>query len=326
MIKKLKKNNHRENNRIYIHKSRLVTFCCIFFALQIYGQDSIPVVKDIAEENKLNFQQFFFQALSEKSIGNYQKAIQSLENCNQISPKDAAVFFEFSKNYFFLNKFFLAKEYILRALRIKPSNEWMLKHLVEIYLKENNFSEAILVQQKLVKLNSKERVFLLELYIQNKNHEKAISLINTMEQENVLSARYQRIKNNFNQKKESLVSEEKLPTENSLESQFATNKSFYILKKILEKNKANPSLLIKYSNEGILLFPAQPFVYLMRGKALNDQRKYKKALLCLQNGIDFVVAEDMEITFFKEIAISYRGLGFFKEEKKYIEKSKKKGY
>jgi tetratricopeptide (TPR) repeat protein len=200
----------------------------------------------------------------------------------------------------------------------------MLKHLVKIYLKENNFSEAILVQQKLVKLNPKERVFLLELYIQNKNQEKALSLMKTMEQENVLSARYQRIKNNFNQKKEPLVSEEKSPTEISLESQFTTNKSFFILKKILEKNKANPSLLIKYSNEGILLFPAQPFVYLMRGKALNDQKKYKMALLCLKNGIDFVVAEDMEITFFKEIAISYRGLGSFKEEKKYIEKSKKK--
>ena len=200
----------------------------------------------------------------------------------------------------------------------------MLKHLVKIFLKEKNFSEAILIQKKIVSLNSNERVPLLEMYIQNKEDQNAISLMSIIEKENFLSARYKKIKFNFEQRKEPPVSLDKILPTNSLESQFATNKSFSVLKKILEKNKENPLLLIKYSDEGILLFPAQPFVYLMQGKALNDQREYKRALLCLKNGVDFVIADDMEIAFYKEIAISYRGLGNFKKEKKYIDKAKQR--
>ena len=324
MIEGIKKRNHRKKRSIYNYKWKLFSFFCIFFSIQTFCQDSIPIAKNLAEENDLNFQQFFFKALSEKSIGNYQKAIENLENCNQILTEDAAVYFEFSKNYFYLNNMLVAEEYIDRALLIQPTNIWMLKHLVKIFLKEKNFSEAILVQKKIVSLDPKERVPLLEMYIQNKDDQNAISLMSTLEDENFLSARYKKIKHNFEQRKEPSVSLDKILPTNSLESQFATNKSFSLLKKILEKNKENPLLLIKYSDEGILLFPAQPFVYLMQGKALNDQREYKRALLCLKNGVDFVIADDMEIAFYKEIAISYRGLGNFKEENKYIDKSKKR--
>tara|TARA_B100000768_G_scaffold176184_1_gene188583 strand:- start:158 stop:1132 length:975 start_codon:yes stop_codon:yes gene_type:complete len=324
MIEGIKKRNLRKKRSIYNYKWKLFSFFCVFFSIQTFCQDSIPIAKDLAEENDLNFQQFFFKALSEKAIGNYQKAIENLENCNQILTKDAAVYFEFSKNYFYLNNMLVAEEYIDRALLIQPTNIWMLKHLVKIFLKEKNFSEAILIQKKIVSLNSNERVPLLEMYIQNKEDQNAISLMSIIEQENFLSARYKKIKHNFEQRKEPPVSLDKTLPTNSLESQFATNKSFSLLKKILEKNKENPLLLIKYSDEGILLFPAQPFVYLMQGKALNDQREYERALLCLKNGVDFVIADDMEIAFYKEIAISYRGLGNFKEENKYIDKSKKR--
>ena len=81
--------------------------------------------------------------------------------------------------------------------------------------------------------------------------------------------------------------------------------------------------MLKYSEEGIGLFPAQPFVYLMKGKALNYQKNYKKALTTLENGIDFVIEDNMEADFYKEMAISYKGLGNSKEEKKYNEKSRK---
>ena len=55
-------------------------FSLFFFLLSLnsYTQDSIPEAKDLTEEKELKFQQFFFKALSEKSIGNYQKAIENL--------------------------------------------------------------------------------------------------------------------------------------------------------------------------------------------------------------------------------------------------------
>lgn len=302
-------------------------FLCSFFfllsSLHAFSQDSIPTAQDLTEEKELSFQQYFFKSLSEKSIGNHQKAIENLESCNQILTNDVAVFFEFSKNYLLLNKTLLAKEYIDRALIKKPNNIWMLKHLVEIHLKDSRFSKAIPVQKKVAAINLKEREFLVRMYLQNRNYKEAVSLMNVMEQDNALSSNFKRLKNNLEKRKENTAVLEEKKEVGSLEEQFKTNNTYAILKQILEVSKDKPDVLLKYSNEGVSLFPAQPFVYLMQGRSFNYQKKYKKALLSLQNGIDFVIEDNMEADFYKEMATSYRGLGNFKEEKKFLERSKK---
>ena len=57
------------------------------------------------EQKELNFQKFFFQALQQKAIGNFDKAINALETCQNIKNNDKAVEFEFAKNYFELDKY-----------------------------------------------------------------------------------------------------------------------------------------------------------------------------------------------------------------------------
>ncbi|MCL7752816.1 hypothetical protein [Polaribacter sp. Z022] len=315
--------NKKEKKAIYNYKLAFFSFLLAFYSLNSLSQDSIPVAEDLTEEKELKFQQFFFKALSEKSIGNYQKAIENLESCNQILNENNAVFFEFSKNYFQLNKTLLAKEYINRALIKEPSNIWMLKHLVKINIKEKDFSEAIRNQKKVVVLNLKERELLLRLYLRNRDYENAVLLMDEMEQENALSSNFKSLKLNLEKKTRNTVKKQKVNDSDSLIEQFKTDKSYQVLKQLLELYKTNPQILLKYSTEGMALFPAQPYVYLMNGKALNYQKSYKKALLSLQNGIDFVIEDKMEADFYKEMAISYKNLGMTKEQKKVIEKSKK---
>jgi predicted Zn-dependent protease len=319
MITIFEKKEQRKKRAIYFKYALFF----IFFSLKSYTQDSIPIAKDLTEEKELNFQQFFFKALSEKSIGNYQKSIENLESCNQILTDNVAVFFEFSKNYLLLNKTLLAKEYINRALLKEPNNIWMLKHLVKVYLKDNNYSEAIPVQLKVVAIDIKEREKLLKMYLQNRNYKKAVALMNAMEYDNALSSYFKNIKNKFDKVKSSATLRKNNNATGSLKEQFKNNKSFVVLKQILVASKNNSEELLKYSEEGILLYPAQPFVYLMKGKALNYKKEYKKALLSLQNGIDFVIEDKIEVSFYKEMAIAYKGLGNLKEAKKFIEKSKK---
>ena len=321
MTKRIEQKNSIEKRGVYNNKLILFSFFFSFISLHSFCQDSIPLAKDSLEEENLKFQQFFFKALSEKSIGNYQKAIENLESCHKISINDATVFFEFSKNYFELNKMLLAKEYINRGLLKEPKNIWMLKHLVQILLKEKNTTEAIIVQQKLVDIDLKERAFLLNIYLQNKDFKSAISLMNLMEQDNLLTSKYKKLKNKLETTKTSVVVK-KESTVDSLKDEFKTNKSYAILKKILEAYSEKPEMLLQYSTEGISLFPAQPFVYLMKGKALNYMKKHKKALLFLSNGLDFVIDDPIELYFYKEMALSHRGLGNRKEEEKFIEKAK----
>ena len=318
-----KNKEFREKNIVGFYTYALFSFFFVLFSFNSFSQDSIPIAKDLTEEKELDFQQFFFKALSEKSIGNYQKAIENLESGNQILAGNMAVYFEFSKNYLLLNKTLLAKEYIQRALKSEPNNIWMLQHLVKIHIKDKNFSAAIDVQEKLVTITLNEQELLVKLYLNNNEEAKSIALMNLMEQNTGLSISYKRLRDSLGKRKSKQVVQEKTTNEGSLEEQFKTNKSYKILQQILIASKKKPEMLLKYSDEGILLFPAQPFVYLMKGKALNYQKKYKNALLSLQNGIDFVIEEAMEADFYKEMAVSYNGLGNFKEEKNFIEKSKK---
>jgi tetratricopeptide (TPR) repeat protein len=286
-----------------------------------FSQDSIPAAKNFTEENELKFQEFFFEALSQKSIGNHQKAIENLESCNQIVPNDVAVFFEFSKNYLALNKTFLAKEYIQRAIEKEVTNIWMQKHLVKVFIKENNFLDAIKIQQKIVVINSKERESLIKIYLQNSDYEGALNVMNTLESEHLLPPKLKGIKDSLTQRKTKEVGETVIIED--VFKKFETDKSYPVLKKILEASKSQLDEFLKYSTEGIALFPAQPFVYLMKGKALNTKKEYNIALEILKNGLDFVFESEMEADFYKEISLSYRGLGNKLAAEKYREKEKK---
>lgn len=313
----------RKERQFYTIRLALFSFFFTFFSIFINAQDSIPANEDLSEEAELKFQQFFFKALSEKAIGNYQKALENLENCNQLLENDVAVFFEFSKNHLLLKNSLLAKEYIERALQQDVDNVWMLKHLVKIYQQENNLEAAIKTQQKIVTLKPKERSFLVRLYLYNRQYKEAISLMNVLEDENLLSANLKSLKASLEKRKAPKAEEKKLPDITSLISQFETEKSYKVLEQILKISEENITELLKFSEEGILLFPAQPYVYLMKGKALNYQKNHKEALSVLENGFDFVIEGEMEANFYIEMAKAYKGLGNLIEENKYQQKADK---
>ena len=312
--------NRKEITLKFLKRS-LFSLLFLLISLKSYTQDNLAVAVDFTEEKELKFQQFFFTALSQKSIGNYQKAIENLESCNQILPNNKSVFFEFSKNYLYLNNTLLAKEYINRAIIQDSKNIWMQKHLVKVFEKENNFFEAIKIQQKIIVLNPKENKNLVLLYLKNRDYKKALSFIKTLEEDNLLSSDLKKIKERL--EKTNYSETQKVKVLKDIYKRFETEKTYTLLKQILLETKEKPKLLLKYSKEGIALFPAQPFVYLINGSTLNVNREFKKALEILQNGIDFVIEDAMEALFYKEMALAYKGLNNKVEEKRYMEKYKK---
>lgn len=323
MIIRRKNINKRKEIRL-VHVFSLFFLFFFYTSIKTYSQDSIPEAKDLSEEKELKFQQFFFKALSQKAIGNYKKAVENLESCHQILPNNTAVFFEFSKNYFLLNNILLAKEYISRAAAQEPDNLWMLKTWVKILVKENNFKEAVEIQKRVASLDAKERPFLVRLYLQDNDIENGKRLIQALENENSLPKNLLKFKKALHKRKPKQVNQNKEVFDiESLITQFKTNKSYALLKEILEKSQDNPSQLLEYSKEGMALFPAQPYVYLVNAKTLNAKKEFKKAIEVLKNGIDFVIEKTIEANFYIEMAKSYNGLGNKIEADKYIEKYKK---
>jgi tetratricopeptide (TPR) repeat protein len=307
-------------------KIALFSLFFVLYSIELYSQDSIPAAVDLSEEKELKFQKFFFKALSEKSITNYQKAIENLESCNEVLPNDIAVLFEFSKNYLLLNKTLEAQEYINKALEQDKNSVWLLLHLVEIHKKDRNFSQAIKVQEEIALNYPKRKIDLVRLLVQDRKYDEAVSLMILLEKNETLSSSLQRLKISLQKRKNKTAKKPKtVGLEKTLIEKFENEKSYAVLKKILDKATVENefSTLLKYSNQGITLFPAQPYVYLTNAKSLNYQKRYKKALTVLKDGLDFVIENKMEVDFYEEMIISYEKLGDKINLDKYRKRAKK---
>lgn len=287
-----------------------------------FSQDSIPIAANKIEEKLIDFQGFFFKALAEKAVENYELAIQNLERCNALKPNNVAVLFEFSKNYYYLGKPLEASLYAKQALAIEPNNKWILMHLVSVYTSENNFASAIAIQEKLAAISPKNNELLVLLYFQNNEPEKVKALLLKLDKANLLTPDLKELKKEIFKpiiKKRSDHTE----TLSELIQTFKSDKSFATLSKIVSLTaKTDNSLLLKYTDIGIDLFPTQAIFYLEHARALNKEKQFEKAIKYLQNGIDFVIENKLlAANFYEEFVKSYIGLGNKETAKKYKEKA-----
>lgn len=289
----------------------------------VLAQDSLAV-QDLNEEKELKFQNYFFKALSEKSIKNYQKAIENLEFCNELIPNNEAVYFEFSKNYFLLNQYQMAKQFVQKALDIDMGNTWMQLHLVEIHKKERDYPSAISLLKKIILKDPKKKEDLVRLYYLNRDYTQAMSLMSEIEKESGLSRNLKSLKISLAFRKGTSVQKEveDLP---GMITKFEENSSFDMLKKLLAKaNTEDVSIFHKYSEKALDLFPAQPYSYLMRGQSLQIQNKLQDALVILETGIDFVIDNPkLESSFYELMAKVHESLGNVAKAQEYRNKAKK---
>ncbi|AUC16713.1 hypothetical protein BTO06_16860 [Tenacibaculum sp. SZ-18] len=317
--------NTQQNNTL---NTNILRWCLlIFFISQFsFAQDSIVLDASVSEKKMLKFEEFFFEAITEKAINNYQKAIDYLEECNTILPNNKAVLFELSKNYYYLNKTPEALIYGEEALSQEKDNLWILEHIVAIHKKNRNFPDAIKTQKIIAKKFPKKKRALVFLHLQNNDRQSAIRLLDELAEAKMLDSRLRAIKRSMfpmakTRKLEAITQNTK---KENLKTLFKKNKSFQVLTKLLDSlDKENDASLLIYSEQGLSLFPAQPIVYLMNGKALNKNKQFKKAVESLQNGIDFVI-DDKALTnrFYNELIKAYQGLGDSKNVNKYQKKRK----
>lgn len=136
--------------------------------------DDLGVVSDA-------FQEHFFEALKQKAIENYEKAIIELQACEKLQPNNAVVFFELGKNYKLLNKFDLAISNLEKANILKPNMEWILAELMETYDLKGDFGQAILTAQKLLPYNTRYYENLANLYFESQQFDKLLSLLDDLD-------------------------------------------------------------------------------------------------------------------------------------------------
>ena len=273
----------------------------------------------LVEQEEINFQTFFFEAIQQKSIGNFDKAVFALEACNNIEKDNVAVLFELSKNYAFLFKYKEAEFYVLKGLEKEPLNLYMLRHLKEIKTKQNDYQGAITVQNRIVNIRPNEEADLVILYIKSGKMDEAIALLKKLDKIDKVPEGLESLKESLLQETpNAIVSDANPIVEDSkskadlLRDDYELKRDFNSIKLLLERELKTKQFLelLKDSEKGLEMFPAQPFLYLMNGRALNNLRKYEEALKSLEDGLDYLIEDDlMKVDFLKEMSLSYKGMG-----------------
>ncbi|MCD6543630.1 MAG: hypothetical protein J7K34_03900 [Flavobacteriaceae bacterium] len=307
----------------------------LFIPVFSFSQEDVASREELLiEQENINFQTFFFEALQQKAIENYDKAIFALEACNNIDKKNTAVLFELSKNYVFLLKYTEAEYYILQGLEIEPANLFMLEHLKEIKANQNDFSGAILIQKRIIAQKPELESELVLLQIKSGNINKAIELLKKLDNNNNLPAHLVPLKSALLQESPSegestIITTTTIPDLpksklDNLKKDYYLKNDYQSLKLVLERElKIKDYLgLLNDSREGLDLYPAQSYIYLMNGTALNSLRKYKDAVLILDTGFDFVVDNlELQAKFMDQIGLSYKGMGENKKATEYYNKA-----
>jgi len=269
--------------------------------------------KELSEPDELKFETAFFEALKQKAIGNYDKAIEALEICQSVDSAQVSVLFELSKNYFWLKKYFEAQQTLAKALKKEPKNVWLLEHAKNIAVAQGNYPKAIAYQKEIIAINPFKKTGLINLYLANKERDKARELIGVIEKEQGLNTSLKRLKKALltNTKPvEKPKSVGKNASLSALKKQYKTTGNFKILKQILtlETQQKDYNGLLKDATEALDLFPSQAVLYLYAAQANNALNKFNAAIAHLNTGIDFVIDKPTRKQYYLAYIKSYKGL------------------
>jgi tetratricopeptide (TPR) repeat protein len=150
----------------------LLSFC---LSATVFAQ---PEAKKPSPEEE--FADAYFESLKQKGIENYDKAIVSLDKCLKIKPNDENVFYQLGKNYFAQKDYPKAYQNFEKASNIDPKNEWFWVGLYDVCYETKDYNQAIFIVEKLIGFNPKYKEDLVSLYMNTKQFDKALALINEL--------------------------------------------------------------------------------------------------------------------------------------------------
>jgi len=131
------------------------------------------------------FKSLYYEALEQKELGNYDKAMELFRKCLVIDPASPAVNFEISKIWDYNKRSDSSLIYIRKAVKGDPSNIWYGNYYAQNLVEMGKSKDAIKEYQDLIKTNPA----ITDLYyklalsqLQAEEYKEAIETYNTLEQ------------------------------------------------------------------------------------------------------------------------------------------------
>lgn len=127
------------------------------------------------------FQDLFFQAITQSAIENPEKAISILKKAKRLDTNQGVIYFELAKNYNALGDFEEAENNFLRALKERPDDQMIWSQLYKVYEQTKNYPKAIEVAKKLAVFNEAYKIDLAQLYLLNKQYKWALQSLDDID-------------------------------------------------------------------------------------------------------------------------------------------------
>lgn len=127
------------------------------------------------------FQEHFFEALKQKGIENYNRAITSLQKCLRLNESEPVVHFELGKNYMELKNFGAAVGAFKKAIALDQDNEWYLDELYGAYVALDDFDNALATVKQLVSYHPDYKQDLAVFYFENKKYKEALEILDELD-------------------------------------------------------------------------------------------------------------------------------------------------
>lgn len=143
--------------------------------------DDIALVDDFVENN-------FYEAIKQRAIENYDKAIIAIQKCLEKQPNNAAFYYELGKNNLDLKKYVEAEQAFKKATELDGSQRWYWNGLYDVYYSTKDYQKSIKIVQKLIEYDEHLKEDLVSLYVYTNQKEKALQLLEEIESKAVLSA------------------------------------------------------------------------------------------------------------------------------------------
>ena len=159
-------------------------FALLSFSLSVTAQEKGKPLENVSSDSLGDvedvFQEYFFEALKQKAIENYTKAIDALLKCLTLEAKPV-VYLELGKNFNALQQFDQAAGYLETGRQKVPKNTAILQELYKSYFLNRNFEKALPVVKTLAFLDTSYSEDLVNLQILNENFDVALKLLDSLD-------------------------------------------------------------------------------------------------------------------------------------------------
>lgn len=282
-----------------------------------YAQEEQESAEVYLEEYTDEFQENFFEALKQKGIQNYDRAIDLFLKCKQLEPSNSVVDYELAKSYSLDKKYVQAQTYAIEALLSEPEDYWYLDNLLTIL--DNQGSPVESIKAQIPYENKKLRENMAVSFFKKKKYADALKVVKELGSSSLASDLTQKIN-------DSLQKENEVPTTAPIikvSEEVAGDGPVAQLRRQIEEllSRSNYKEMLAISQEALDTYPLQPYFYYAYGTALHNTGNSNKAIEVLESGLDYLLDDGLlENNIFKELSKAYTKIGNTQKANEYLNK------